>query len=205
MLPIDLRADGIDFLCMPGHKGLYGPMGTGLLLCGDVPLPPLMQGGTGSYSLSPQQPDDLPDRLESGTLGVPGICGLLAGLRFVRRQGVDRIAAHETAVMRRFYDIVAACPSVRLYTARPDAAHGVPLVTLNVDGLPSEETAARLAAAGVAVRAGLHCAPSAHRRLGTLRDGAVRFCPSVFTTAAEAETAAKILCKIARKALQSTR
>lgn len=204
VLPIDLVADHVDFLCAPGHKGLYGPMGTGLLVCGEVPLAPLMQGGTGSASRLPHQPSDLPDRLESGTLGVPGICGLFAGLRFVRRQGVEAIAAHEAAVMCRFYDVVAAEPTVRLYTERPDPTFAVPLVTLNVEGLTSEQTAARLADAGVAVRAGLHCAPSAHRRLGTLRDGAVRFCPSRFTTVAEAETAAKILCKIARKTLHST-
>lgn len=205
ILPIDVAKQHIDFLCAPGHKGLYGPMGTGLLIGGDVPLSPLLQGGTGSASLSPYQPSDLPDRLESGTLGVPGICGLLAGLRFVRRRGASHIAAHETAVMRRFYDIVSGCPSVTVYTPYPDTAQAVPMVTLNVRGMPSEETAARLAEAGVAVRAGLHCAPSAHRKLGTLPEGAVRFCPSAFTSAAEAETAAKILCKIARKSLQSTR
>ena len=204
VLPVNVAADHVDFLCVPGHKGLYGPMGTGLLICGDVPLRPLMQGGTGSVSRSPIQPSDLPDRLESGTLAGPSICGLLAGLRFVRRQGTECIAAHETTVMRRFYDVVAGEPSVRLYTARPDITRAVPLVTLCVEGQSSEQTAAYLADAGVAVRAGLHCAPSAHRRLGTLQSGAVRFCPSRFTSVSEAETAAKILCKIARKSLHST-
>ena len=179
-------------------------MGTGLLICGDVPLRPLMQGGTGSVSRSPIQPSDLPDRLESGTLAVPSICGRRAGRRFVRRQGTECIAAHETTVMRRFYDVVAGEPSVRLYTARPDITRAVPLVTLCVEGQSSEQTAAYLADEGVAVRAGLHCAPSAHRRLGTLQSGAVRFCPSRFTSVSEAETAAKILCKIARKSLHST-
>ena len=205
ILPIHMAAENIDFLCMPGHKALYGPMGTGVLLCrGETRLETVLEGGTGSMSLSPEQPSELPDRLESGTVNVPGICGLHAGLRFVRQHGREALAVKETACMRRLYDSVAGVRGIRLHTLRPDVDRTVPLVTLTVVGLPSEAVAAQLAAEGIAVRAGLHCSPSAHRMLATLPQGAVRFCPSVFTTTVDVDETAKNLCKIARKALQSS-
>lgn len=205
LLPLNMQQDNIDFLCMPGHKALYGPMGTGVLLCrGKVPLIPLTEGGTGSLSMLAEQPDDLPDRLESGTLNVPGICGLYAGVRFVAQRGVETLVAQETAVTRRLYDALAGVRGIRLYTPRPDTAVCVPMVTLNVEALPSEQTAALLSRRGVAVRAGLHCAPGAHRRLGTLPNGAVRLCPSAFTTTSDADNVAKMLREIARKSLLST-
>ncbi len=205
LLPLDMQSDHIDFLCMPGHKALYGPMGTGVLLCsGDVPLEPLTEGGTGSQSLRAEQPEDLPDRLESGTVNVPGICGLRAGVRFVREHGIDTVAARETRLMCRLYDALAGEKGIRLYTKRPHLAVCVPMVTLNVAGVSSEDVATQLASAGIAVRAGLHCAPSAHRRMGTVESGAVRLCPSCFTMAAEVDNTAKNLREIARKALQSS-
>ncbi len=205
ILPLNMAQDYIDFLCLPGHKALYGPMGTGVLLCrGTWPLKTLLEGGTGSRSLSPEQPKELPDRLESGTLNVPGICGLHAGLSFVRRHGREALMTHETACMRRLYDRLVGEPGIRLHTLRPDPAYTVPLVTLTVEGVASEAVAAQLAAVGIAVRAGLHCAPSAHRLMGTLPQGAVRLCPSAFTTTAEVDETAKNLCRIARKALQSS-
>lgn len=205
ILPIHMACDNIDFLCMPGHKALYGPMGTGVLLCrGDTRLMTVLEGGTGSVSLSPEQPEELPDRLESGTVNVPGICGLYAGVNFVRQHGREHLAARETACMRRLYDRLTGVRGVRLHTLRPDLAHSVPMVTLTVEGMPSETVAAQLAQTGIAVRAGLHCAPSAHRVMGTLPQGAVRFCPSAFTTIADVDETAKNLCKIARKSLQSS-
>lgn len=204
VLSLDMQRDHVDLLCLPGHKALYGPMGTGALLCGSAVLPsPLTEGGTGSRSLQAEQPEELPDRFESGTVNVPGICGLCAGVRFVREQGREALAERETALMRRLYEQLAEMKGLCLYTAYPDLQVTVPMVTLNVEGLPSEDTAAKLAAAGVAVRAGLHCAPSAHRRMGTLAEGAVRLCPSCFTTTAAVDTTAKILREITRKALQS--
>lgn len=200
ILPIHMQKDEIDFLCMPGHKGLYGPMGTGLLLCREErQLHTLMEGGTGSRSLQKQQPDELPDRFESGTVNVPGICGLHAGLRWLRRRGIDTVARHETAVMCRFYDLVRNAPAIRLYTPRPALHRSVPLLSLNVRGLSSEETAAMLGEQGIAVRAGLHCAPSAHAHAGTLPGGTVRVAPSAFTTVADVENAYKNLMKISRK------
>lgn len=204
LLPLNMETDGIDFLCIPGHKALYGPMGTGALLCRGTVLPePLTEGGTGSQSLLAEQPTDLPDRLESGTLNVPGICGLCAGVRFVRQHGVTALAEQESSRLCRLYDWLVQRPGICVYTQRPQPT-SVPMITLNVQGLSSEQTAAQLAASGVAVRAGLHCAPSAHRQMGTLPDGAVRLCPSCFTTPASIESTAKILREIERKALQSS-
>ncbi len=205
VLPIDMARDNISFLCLPGHKALYGPMGTGVLLCrGGVSLETLLEGGTGSLSLQAAQPEELPDRLESGTLNVPGICGLHAGVRFVQAHGREALLVKETALMRRLYDALSGERGITLHTRRPHPLYTVPLVTLTVAGLPSEAVAGALAEAGIAVRAGLHCAPSAHRLLGTLGEGAVRLCPSVFTSTDEVDKTAKNLCKIARKSLQSS-
>ena len=204
VLPVHMEKDHINFMCMPGHKALYGPMGTGILLCrGNVHLKTFAEGGTGSQSQLSVQPEELPERFESGTLNVPGICGLQAGAMFVKQHGISTIAEQETAHMCRLYDALADVAGVRIYTPRPQLSVCVPLVTLNIQGLPSEITAAQLAKAGVAVRAGLHCAPTAHRRVGTLSQGAVRFCPSIFTTTVAVDRTAKILREIARKSLQS--
>ena len=193
--PIDMQRDHIDFLCVPGHKGLYGPMGTGMLICGSrFELPALLQGGTGSQSRRPEQPADLPDRLESGTLNVPGICGLRAGMAFVASQGVEALAAQELEHTCRMYDRLEN-GGARLYTARPGAETAVPLLSVGVDGCPSEQAAAYLARQDVAVRAGLHCAPPAHRHFGTLEQGTVRLAPSVFTTRTEIDRVCKIFCE----------
>ncbi len=200
VLPIDMERDGVDYLCVAAHKGLYAPMGTGLLLCRDgTNVPPLVRGGTGSLSRYPQQPEELPDRLESGTPNIPGIAGLLAGLRFVRQRGRERIYRHEMALVGRLYDRLASCKNMRLYTPRPVAGQSVPLLSVNVAGHASEEVAAALDARGIAVRAGLHCAPLAHRHFGTLPDGTVRLAPSAFSTAEEVEKICKLFHQIAQK------
>ncbi len=200
ILPINMQTEHINFLCVPGHKGLYGPMGIGALLCrGDYALHTLIEGGTGSHSLQPSQPEELPDRLESGTLNVPAICGLLGGIQFIERHGgAEEIAHQETERMRILYEQLSAVPRIRLYTPYPDLSVTVPLITLTVAGQTSEETAQRLGEYGIAVRAGLHCAPTAHRRMGTLESGAVRLCPSVFTTREDLEKVRKILTEITR-------
>ncbi len=194
VLPIDMQQDNIDFLCIPGHKSLYGPMGIGALLCNsNHMLPSFIEGGTGSQSLELQQPDELPDRLESGTLNTVGICGLRAGVRFVRERGIDEIAGREIRLMRYFYDRVADMRGINLYTPRPDIQHAAPVVSLNMEGRRSEEVARALDQRGIYCRAGLHCAPSAHRHFGTLDTGTVRFAPSVFTTQNEIERVCRAL------------
>ena len=199
ILPIHMETDGIDYLCMPGHKGLYGPMGTGVLLCRDNrPLYTVTEGGTGSVSLSAEQPKELPDRLESGTLNVPGICGLYGGVCQVRQWGLRQICCHEQYLMKRLYETIAHHPNIVVYTPYPNDGKTVPIVSLNVVGIPAEETAARLSDEGVAVRAGLHCAPSAHAHAGTLPYGTVRISPSMFTSEKEIKKVCELLIKISR-------
>ena len=194
VLPLNLAEDGIDFLCLPGHKGLYGPMGTGLLLCGGrVPLPPLIEGGTGTNSLELRQPDTLPERLESGTPNVPGICGLRAGIEWVRAQGIDAIAAHERRCLAPLYRALQALPRVRLYTDPPRPGVDAPILSFSVEGVPSEAVAERLRAAGIAVRAGYHCAPAAHKKFGSPEGGTVRLSPSAFTTVRGTQEVGRIL------------
>jgi cysteine desulfurase family protein len=199
ILPIDMSKTAIDYLCLPGHKGLYGPMGTGLLLCrGSHRLTTLIEGGSGSQSLLPQQPDELPEHLESGTLNVPGICGLLAGIQWLDRHGIERIAFHENSLMRELYSRLTQISNIHLYTEFPSLSVCVPLLTFNIDGQNSEAVAEYLNCAGIAVRAGLHCAPSAHRRMQTTQMGAVRLCPSAFTTNNDIDYIYKKIIEIAR-------
>lgn len=189
----DLRRSSIDFLCCAGHKGLYGPMGTGLLIARDGVLQPFVRGGTGSLSALPEQPESYPDRLESGTPNVPGMLGLEAGIRFVQEKGVERIARYETGLVRRLYARMAEMPHVQLYTPLPEEGKSFPVLSFNVGDLPSEETARRLDRAGVAVRAGLHCAPLAHRWMGTMETGTVRVSVSVFNRPQEMDALADFL------------
>ena len=194
VLPLDMEADHIDFLCVAGHKGLYGPMGTGMLLCGDrFQLPSFVEGGTGSQSLLYEQPDELPDRLESGTPNTPGICGLRAGMEWVKARGIDAIRQQELRDVQMLYDAAARIPGVTLYTPRPEDGYGVPVLSLNIEGRASTDVAEELNRYGVAVRAGLHCAPSAHKKFGTLPGGTVRLAPSLFTSRAEVAETCRIL------------
>lgn len=183
VLPIDMEKSGIDFLCAAGHKGLYGPMGTGMLITArGSELQTIVEGGTGTSSAEAEQPSSMPDRMESGTQNMPGIAGLHAGIEFVRQWGTEAIYAHEMAMTRALYERLSHVPGVRLYTAEPSSPYFAPVLSFNVRDLPSEEIGRKLNDQGVAVRAGLHCAPVAHRFFGTLQQGAVRVCPSVFTT-----------------------
>lgn len=192
VLNIDMNC-GIDFLCVAPHKGLYAPMGTGILIANAHIDNTLIEGGTGSYSNSLEQPDDMPERLESGTINVPGIVGLSAGVDFIRNIGVERIYAHELKLMQQFYDGACKIKGLKLYSERPEAGENVPLVSFNVAGKTSMETAAILSDNGIYVRAGLHCAPLAHTTLGTMETGTVRVCPSVFTTEREISALLRIL------------
>lgn len=177
-LPVKL-SDGINILCTAGHKGLYGITGTGLLISdGKFPLPALMQGGTGSISNQPEQPDFLPDSLECGTLNVIGAASVKAGIEFVRKKGVPEIFRAESALCGLLAERLRSIPNVIVY--RSPRAEYVPIVSFNIRDLPSEETAQLLAKEGFCLRAGLHCAPLAHHRLGT-ENGTVRFAPSVFS------------------------
>ena len=178
---------------MPGHKGLYGPQGTGLLLCcKDIPLYTIMEGGTGSRSLEVTQPDFLPDALESGTLNVPGIAGLWEGLKFIRRQGCEAILRREQELISLLARQLGEQNSLRVFAGGENQA-GVLSVVFPI---PSEEAAEKLASQGICVRAGLHCAPLAHRTAGTLPDGTVRLSVSAFNTKREMIRAAGLIAKM---------
>ncbi|MBQ5970657.1 MAG: aminotransferase class V-fold PLP-dependent enzyme [Clostridia bacterium] len=195
--PISLRRDGVDYLCVPGHKGLFGPMGTGALLLGkDVDVLPLTEGGTGSFSLSADQPQDYPDRLESGTLNLPGIVGLRAGLRCLRRVGMDAVRQHEQTLVRLLKEDLSVIPNVRLFDAMHTNGAGT-LLSLTVGNAHSEQTAALLDDSGFAVRAGYHCAMLAHTRHGTADAGTVRVSPGVFNTVPQIKNFIFCLNKIA--------
>lgn len=183
IIPIDLMENNIDFLCVAGHKGLYGPMGTGVLIYNtDTELDTIIEGGTGTSSFSLEQPLELPERFESGTQNLPGIAGLKAGVDYVTAHKQENIAKHEIALVQRLYDRLSQIKGVKLYTQRPTAEYFAPVLSFNISDMDSEEAAAALNRRKIAVRAGLHCAPSAHSAFGTTDGGTVRVSPSAFTT-----------------------
>ena len=195
VLPLDFTALGAAFIGMPGHKGLYGPQGTGLLLCAQDAVP-LIEGGTGSASLEQEMPDFLPDRLEAGTHNMPGIAGLEAGLRFVRQKG-GRIARHERSLIARAAAGVRKIDGLRAYAAM-EAEAQVGVLSFCADGWEPEELTDALAQRGIALRGGLHCAPYAHRTAGTLPQGTVRLSVSAFNSPAEIDTFLRILHGVLR-------
>lgn len=202
VLPISLSESSFDYVCTAGHKGLYGPMGTGLLLINtESELPGLIQGGTGSLSSEREQPSVLPDRFESGTPNLPGIVGLDEGIRFVRSRGVPNLFRREMHLAQRIYDSLSGIPGVQLYTDRPDTHSHVPVISFNVGELDSEQTAAILSDRyNIAVRAGLHCAPLAHEHYGTQFRGTVRAVTSAFNNEAQADRLITAVKNISKKA-----
>ncbi|MCI9330868.1 MAG: aminotransferase class V-fold PLP-dependent enzyme [Oscillibacter sp.] len=185
VLPLDMDALEATFVAMPGHKGLYGPQGTGVLLCReDAPVRPLLEGGTGSQSIQQRMPDFLPDRLEAGTLNMPGIAGLLAGVRYVRRGGLEKILAHERHLTQMTIQGLEAMQGLRLFVS-PDLRSQAGVLSLTAEGMDVEAIGSALAERGIAVRAGIHCAPYAHRTVGTLDTGTVRISFSDFNTPEE--------------------
>ena len=185
-LPLSFRELRAAFIAMPGHKGLYGPQGTGLLLCGDG-ADPLLEGGTGSVSLSQEMPDFLPDRLEAGTHNIAGIAGLLEGLRFLRREGVEAVAAREEGLIRRMGEGLSALSGLELFRAPAESKAQAGVLSFRVEGRDCEELGEELGRRGIALRAGLHCAPLAHRTAGTLETGTLRASVSAFTTPREVQ------------------
>ncbi len=182
VLPLDVGQIHPAFVAMPGHKGLYGPQGTGLLLCGEgVPVTPLLEGGTGSLSLQQTMPEFLPDRLEAGTHNMPGIAGLLAGIRFVVDRGIGPIREHERSLALTAAEGLRHLPGIEVFY-RDGLVNQCGVLSFREQKRDPEETAAALAARGIAVRAGFHCAPLAHRTAGTLDTGTVRVSFSPFNT-----------------------
>ena len=196
-LPIDMERDGTDFLCLPGHKGLYGPMGVGMLLSAHDSLPePLLRGGTGSASLSYDQPEQPPDRLESGTLNLPGIMGLSAGMGFVERMGTERLRRRESGLAEYIARELARLGGVELYGAERLQRERLPVLAFNVGDLTGEQTAALLDREGIAVRGGFQCAALAHKKLGTLKRGVCRVSIGAFNGEKQAERLISAVRKI---------
>ena len=166
-IPVSLKELGAAFIAMPGHKGLLGPQGTGLLLCGQKGEP-LLQGGTGSASLRQEMPEELPDRLEPGTLNVPGIAGLTEGLRYLKGVGIKAVGTREHRQAVRCAEGLKKL-GMKVFSG-PHQGGTVSFLP----GMDCEEAARRLAEMGICVRAGLHCAPYAHESAGTLETGTVR-------------------------------
>ena len=189
VLDIDFDALGAAFLAMPGHKGLMGPQGTGLLLCRDGSIP-LLCGGTGTLSRDRTMPEDLPERLEAGTQNVCGIAGLLAAIRYVRKRGVSSIRRREERLIRRLIDDLSDREELQLFLPPRDRQTGV--LSVLPRGMDAEALAAALGKQGVAVRAGLQCAPQAHETAGTIDTGTVRFSVSAFNTPPQIDEAAAI-------------
>lgn len=197
MLEVTLDALNADMIALPGHKGLLGPHGTGLLALREgIDPEPLILGGTGSASESVRQPELLPDRYESGTLNLPGIAGLLAGIEFVAPQRED-IHRYEAALNDRLRRQLAQIPGLRLLG--DDRAPRVAITSVVPEGGDSAALADALDAAGVAVRGGLHCAPAIHSYLGTMRSGAVRFAPGPFNTERDIDDAAALVARLMRR------
>ena len=185
VLPLDCEGLSLAYASMPGHKGLLGPQGTGVLLCGGGQAPePLLRGGTGSLSREQDMPDFLPDRLEAGTHNVPGVAGLLAGVRFVEEIGVDAIREHEHALCRQAGEGLAAIPGLEVF--RGPGQTGV--LSFRHRDIPAETLGEDLSRRGIALRTGLHCAPLAHESAGTLETGTLRASFSVFNREEEVET-----------------
>ncbi len=194
---IDMDKSGIDILCCPGHKSLLGPTGTGLLLAQkNVELSPFIFGGTGSISVNLDMPDFYPDMLESGTINVVGAAGLMAGISYINRVGIDKIYDHEIKLSQKFYNQLYDAPNIQLYSGVPRRNSAVPTLSFSVKGKTCTEVSEILDDKNIAVRSGLHCAPLAHRLIGTGEMGTVRASFSNFNTTDQVDYACKVIFSI---------
>ena len=198
--PIDVQAGNIDLLALSGHKGLYGPPGTGVLYVGDrVDLEPLCEGSTGSHSELEEQPLTLPHRYESGAVNSVGISGLGAGLKYIFSEGLESIRAHEQSLIDGLIGGLSDVPGVSIYTAK-DRSQQAPVFSFNIKGYEPADLGAILDQAfDIKVRIGLHCASAAHKTLGTYPSGTIRLSPGYFNTAEEIELTLQALEKVASK------
>jgi len=201
VLPVQADELGIDLLAFPGHKGLLGPTGTGgLYVAPGVDLTPIREGGTGVASETETQPSELPHRLESGTPNTVGLVGLGAALDYLEERGLDAIREHESQLTEALQEGLREVPGLTLY-APENASQQTAVVSFTLRGwTPAEVAAALDVSFDVAARSGLHCAPDAHRVLGTFPLGTVRLSPGPFTTLDEIQQAVGFVDQIARSA-----
>lgn len=191
-LPVSMEKLGAEFIAMPGHKGLLGPQGTGLLLCGNRGEP-LLYGGTGTASRSPGMPEDLPERLEAGTVNVPGFAGLAEGLNYLKKTGTDKIFVREHRLLKRCVDRLENM-GFRVFSGA-DQASTVSFLT----EIDCEEAGTLLGKQGIALRAGLHCAPLAHESAGTVETGTLRVSFGYDSTERELAAFLRTASKLPRK------
>jgi cysteine desulfurase family protein len=196
--PLDVQVNNIDLLAFSGHKGLLGPPGTGALYISErVELDTLREGGTGSHSEQEDQPATLPFKFECGTANTVGIAGLGAGLSFIYEEGMEKILEHERYLTIRLLEGLSCIHGITVYSAK-DRANQAPVLSFTVDGIEPGEAGAILDQAfDIKVRTGLHCAPAAHKTLGTFPLGTVRLSPGYFNTDEDINLALKAIEKIA--------
>jgi cysteine desulfurase family protein len=197
-IPLDVQGAGIDLLAFSAHKGPLGPPGVGVLYISlQVDPGTLCEGGTGTLSESEEQPETLPDKYESGTLNSGGIAGLGAGLKFIQREGLSKISSFELALTRRLIEGLSAIPGVVLYKAKNESLQA-PVISINIPGYEPGEAGVILDQAfDIKVRTGLHCAPEAHKSIGTFPRGTVRLSPGYFNTLIEIEQTIRAISQIA--------
>jgi len=201
-IPIDVELAGIDLLAFTGHKGLLGPPGIGGLVIGgsvDVSqIKPLMRGGTGSQSEMEEQPEHLPDKYESGTPNLIGIAGLHAGIKWLKERGVEEIRQREKELVKLLLEGLSAIPNVKIFGAlNPEKS--VAIVSFTADGKIVSEIGSRLDDRyGILSRVGLHCAPSAHRTVGSFPEGTVRLAPGVFSTKEDIQKTLEAVSEVCR-------
>jgi cysteine desulfurase family protein len=200
-VPIDVEQVPVDFLAAPGHKGLLGPLGTGVLYLRpslEKMLRPLCRGGTGTFSQEDRQPETLPDKFESGDHNVPGLAGLAAATEFLATRGVESLRAHHVQLAERLLAGLAAIAGLRVHGPGPESPR-TSVVSFTINGYDPQELAALLEVSGnVQCRAGLHCAPRMHEALGTLEyGGTVRLSPGWATTTAEIDQTLELIATLA--------
>ena len=196
---IDLKEISADMLAAPGHKGLLGPQGTGILYIREgLNLNILKEGGTGSKSEDLFQPELLPDKYESGTHNTPGIVGLNEGVKFISKEGINKIKEHEEELCRYMLERLEEIPNIKIYGPK-DATKRAAVITINIGNMDSGEITFLLDSEyDIATRSGIHCAPLAHKTLGTLEQGAVRFSIGYFNTKEEIDKAIEALKEISK-------
>jgi cysteine desulfurase family protein len=196
VIPLDCTKLGAEYIAMPGHKGLYGPQGTGLLLCkSGADMKPFLYGGSGSNSKLLDMPELTPDRLEAGTHNMPGIAGLYEGLRFViglESNSPGRIRRHENNLLNIAAEGLSKIPGVSVYKASDEAAQAG-VLSFTIANKDCETAAEELNSLGAAVRAGMHCAPLAHKSAGTYQTGTIRASFGVYNTAEDAKRFAELV------------
>ncbi|MCY6958704.1 aminotransferase class V-fold PLP-dependent enzyme [Clostridium brassicae] len=199
VIPIDVVRDNIDILAFPGHKGLFGPQGTGgIYIKEGIDIKSYTEGGTGSQSNLISQPKFLPDRFESGTRNTPGIVGLCEGIKFIKKIGINNIRKHESMLVEYLIEELEKMPQVTIYGGN-NYKDRAAVVSINIDGVDSADVGYLLNEKGIAVRTGYHCAPLIHPIIRTVNKGTVRISPGYFNTIEDIDELIKTLIEIAKK------